>query len=132
LYKFKNVFGLNFNFEFKFKSTVKKFQNLYLFSQAAQITFGPFVPGSPAIIIILYHFFPAQLALQRSAHSALWPTRASGHSGFVFSKQPAPPHLDFALPRRAPPTTASQAPMLPHLPIPAPPPFPLPRVSFHC
>jgi hypothetical protein len=37
LTKFKNVFGLNLNFEFKFKTAEKNLQNISIFSLVAQL-----------------------------------------------------------------------------------------------
>jgi hypothetical protein len=117
LYEFENVFDLNLKFEFKFKSTVKKFENLYLFSQATQIIFGPFFPGSPAIMVILFHF-PGPIGSTAPDHSALRPTSPINHSGL---SSPSSRRCHLLVLYRHP-----QAPVLPCLPIPEPsPPFPL-------
>jgi hypothetical protein len=55
---FEKVFGLNLNFEFKFKSAERKFQKWFLFPPGGPINFGPCLltaqPTSPFIFDFLF------------------------------------------------------------------------------
>jgi hypothetical protein len=52
LFKFENVFDLDLNHGFKFKSTAKIFQKHFHFLLAAQNHFRPTTPCSPPVLFL--------------------------------------------------------------------------------
>jgi hypothetical protein len=62
LFEFQNVFYLNFNFGFKFKTAEKIFQKLFYFSGGSNSLEAWFI-------------FPPSPAQLRPAHAAIWPNR---------------------------------------------------------
>jgi hypothetical protein len=91
LFEFENVFDLNFNFGFKFKTTEKKFQKTFSsYSCQPSFHFGPgslaAQSGSPSFFCFSFHaglsLLPVLVA--QPAHLVIWPTRPFGPT------QPAP------------------------------------------
>jgi hypothetical protein len=70
LFEFENVFDLDLNLDFKFKSAAKIFQKHFHFLMAAQNRFRPVFPSSPICYSRLLFIFPAL-----PAHLGMWPTR---------------------------------------------------------
>jgi hypothetical protein len=70
LFEFKNVFDLDLNLGFKFKTAAKIFQKHFHFLLAAQNSFRPTTPCSPPILFsfsfILFSADPVSFSAQRA------------------------------------------------------------------
>jgi hypothetical protein len=110
LFEFKNVFDLNINFGFKFKTVDKKFQKLFLFfrrpkSVLAQTLLKPgpsFLPHQPSFIWpISVQFGPPLLPVQvvaQAAHFSLSAQPRPAPSSPSFDRRPSRRHLLSLLP----------------------------------
>jgi hypothetical protein len=70
LFEFENVFDLDLNLDFKFKSLAKIFQEHFHFLLAAQNHFWPTTPRSPPILfsfsLILFSAGPVSFSAQHA------------------------------------------------------------------
>jgi hypothetical protein len=76
LFEFENVFDLDLNLHFKFKSTAKIFQKYVHFLLAPQNHFRPTTPCSPPVLfsssLILFVADPVSFLAQRASPLSFW------------------------------------------------------------
>jgi hypothetical protein len=76
LFEFENVFDLDLNLHFKFKSTAKIFQKYFHFLLAPQNHFRPTTPCSPPVLfsssLILFVADPVSFLAQRASPLSFW------------------------------------------------------------